>query len=51
MSKNVKIIQSQILTDFDSNSFSDSSPDYDPISVSINLVIFIFFDMYLHSSK
>ena len=43
------------VSDFDSNSVSDSNSDSDSdsdsSSVFMNLVNFIFFDLYLHSSK
>ena len=42
-------IQNQILTD--SNSVSDSNSDSDSNSGFMNLHIFIFFILYLHSSK
>ena len=42
------------MSDFDSNwesdSNSDSDSDFDSSSVFMNLVNFIFFDLYLHSS-
>ena len=44
-----------LMSDFDSNwesdSNSDSDSDSDSSSVFMNLVNFIFFDLYLHSSK
>ena len=41
------------VSDFKSNSMSDynSHPDSDSSSASMNLVTFVFFILYLHSSK
>ena len=38
-------------SDFSSNSVSDSDSDSDFSSASMHLVIFVFFILYLHSSK
>ena len=56
----VKVIESKMTysesesdSNFASNSLSDSNFDseFDSNSLFMNLVIFIFFDLYLHSSK
>ena len=39
------------LSEFDSDSDPDSHSDYDSHSDSMNLLIFVFFILYLHSPK
>ena len=47
----LQLFSIRFYSEFDSNSVSDSSSHWDSSSVLVNLTIFIFFILYLHSSK